>query len=282
MSARPDYRRRRLVLFAGLIVLALATWAVYRSVRGLFEADRQGADVAHVEIESKAVGQTEPVSIVTPAEHAEHPPLLVFLHGRSSDENSTLTDPMFAALAEQGDRAPVVAFPDGGDSSYWHDRSTGDWGKYVVDEVIPRAVEETGADPDRVAIGGISMGGFGAYDIARLNPGEFCAVGGHSPAIWATAGETAEGAFDSADDFAAHDIVTAASGDPGGLDGPRLWLDRGDSDPFVPGDDAFSAALENSGVGIETHGWSGGHEGDYWNAHWSDYMRFYAKALADC
>ena len=282
MIAHPDYRRRRLALLAGIVVVALAAFATLHFVRGLFEADRRGTDVTHIEFDSKAVGQSERVAVVTPAEHADHPPLLVFLHGRSGDEDATLVDPMFAALAEQGDRAPVVAFPDGGDSSYWHDRGTGDWGKYVVDEVIPRAVDETGADPERVAIGGISMGGFGAFDIARLNPGEFCAVGGHSAAIWATAGETAEGAFDSAEDFAAHDVVTAAGSDPAGLDGPRLWLDRGDSDPFVAGDDAFAAALEGSGIGIETHGWKGGHEGDYWNAHWSDYMRFYARALADC
>ena len=25
-------------------------------------------------------------------------------------------------------RAPIVAFPDGGGDSYWHDRADGDWG----------------------------------------------------------------------------------------------------------------------------------------------------------
>jgi len=28
--------------------------------------------------------------------------------------------------------------------------------------------------------------------------------------------------------------------------------------------------------------WPGGHEGDYWNAHWPAYARFYARALASC
>jgi S-formylglutathione hydrolase FrmB len=54
----------------------------------------------------------------------------------------------------------------------------------VLDEVIPKALTVLHADPRRVAIGGISMGGFGAYDLARLDPGRFCAVGGHSAAIW--------------------------------------------------------------------------------------------------
>ena len=38
-------------------------------------------------------------------------------------------------------------------------RRSGDWARYVLDEVIPAAVKRFGADPDRVAIGGISMGG---------------------------------------------------------------------------------------------------------------------------
>ncbi len=82
---------------------------------------------------------------------------------------------MFDGLAGLGRRTPIVALPDGGDSSCWHDRGSGAWGRYVVDEVIPEVVAATGADPHRVAIGGISMGGFGAFDIARLNPGRFYA-----------------------------------------------------------------------------------------------------------
>ena len=95
-------------------------------------------------------------------------------------------------------------------------------------------VERFGADPRRVAIGGISMGGFGAYDIARLNPGRFCAVAGHSPALWRTGGETAPGAFDDAEDFARHDVVGAARANPARSASTRLWLDAGDAGPVPP------------------------------------------------
>jgi S-formylglutathione hydrolase FrmB len=263
------------VLGVGLAIWTLATDEGY-------DADPQGAEVTRLSVDSDAIGASQPVSVVIPAGGGEGRPLLVFLHGRGDDEQSYLVEPMFEALHGLGDRAPVVAFPDGGDSSYWHDRSSGEWARYVIDEVIPEAVEASGADADRVAIGGISMGGFGAFDLARLNPGEFCAVGGHSPAIWATAGETAAGAFDDADDFAGHDLVTAAATDPAGLDGPELWLDAGDADPFLPGDDAFVAGLEASGLTIERHTWPGGHDGEYWNAHWDEYLDFYAEALAAC
>ena len=195
----------------------------------------------------------------------------MFLHGRGGDEESNLTDEFYASLAELGGRAPAVVFPDGGEDSYWHDRRDGDWGRYVVGEVIPRALRESGADPDRVAIGGISMGGFGAYDIARLHPRRFCAVGGHSPAIWTEAGSTAPGAFDDAEDFARHDVVAAARA--GSFRPEHLWLDRGDEDPFIPGDAALAQALA-----VEARSYPGGHDRDYWDAHWDDYLRFYARA----
>ena len=70
--------------------------------------------------------------------------------------------------------------------------------------------------------------------------------------------------------------------DPAGLEGPELWLDTGDSDPFVPGDEALTEALGAAGIEVEHHRWAGGHDGTYWNEHWSDYLAFYGNALGDC
>jgi enterochelin esterase-like enzyme len=249
---------------------------------GCGDAPPAGLKVEDLTVASRAVQQDMAVKVVVPEGGAAGRPLLVFLHGRGGDEGSYLHDPLLHAIGALGDRAPVVAFPDGAEDKYWHDRDSGDWGRYVTAEVIPQVAERFGTDRDRVAIGGISMGGFGAFDLARLNPGAFCAAGGHSPAIWATAAESAAGAFDDAEDFAAHDLVTAAGSDPAGLAGPELWLDAGDEDPFLPGDDAFAAALAGSGIEIEEHRWPGGHEGEYWNEHWDEYLRFYADALERC
>ena len=54
--------------------------------------------------------------------------LLVFLHGRSSGPASNLRQPLFDALHDLAGRAPDVLLADGGDHSYWHDRSDGMWG----------------------------------------------------------------------------------------------------------------------------------------------------------
>ena len=231
--------------------------------------DEHGADVESYEIDSEAVGRELDQRLVMPEDPSGA--LLVFLHGRGGNEESELHDEFYEALADLGDDAPAVAFPYGGFDSWWHNRDSGDWGRYVVDEVIPRALEESGADPKRVAIGGISMGGFGAYDIARLHPKRFCAVGGHSPGIWTKAPQTALGAFDDAEDFERHDLVAAARA--GRFRPKHFWLDIGNSDPFRPGATALAQA-----VGATAHLYPGTHNWDYWDAHWPQYLRFYANA----
>lgn len=256
-------------------------WRIVKSAVG---PDRRGAAVEHLTIDSKAVGQKLPTTVVVPAgAGSQQRPLLVFLHGRGADQDSELNDQFYAALAKLGDRAPIMAFPYGGESSYWHDRADGDWARYVTGEVIPAVAKDTGADSKHVAVGGISMGGFGAFDLALHNPGRFCAVGGHSPAIWQTGTETAAGAFDDAADFANNDVVGSAQSNADPFTGQPDWIDAGASDPFQAGDQAFVKELQTAGADVTVKlTRPGGHDGDYWNAHWDEYLRFYARALANC
>jgi enterochelin esterase-like enzyme len=219
-----------------------------------------GARILHLTIDSRFVHGTMPLTLVTPASGGAHRPLLVFLHGLHSlgyDNNSQLTDQMFAALHGLGPRAPDIAFPYG-DDSYWVNTPGAAWSSYVLEEVIPKALKVLHADPRRVAIGGISMGGIGAYAIASLDPGRFCAVGGHSAAI------------DPGTDGSLGNLKLYGHA--------QLWLDVGAQDPsFVAGDTQLANALH-----LHLHVWPGGHDLGYWNAHWNDYLRFYAQALATC
>ncbi len=239
----------------------------------------------HLTIDSAAVGEELGVNVVVPKQAPQRGErsLLVFLHGRGGSDGTFVgNEAMFDGLAKLGSRAPVVAFPDGGDHGYWHDRAEGDWGRYVMQEVIPTVSARFGVDPHRIGIGGISMGGFGAYDLALAHPRRFCAVGGHSPALWFAAGETAPGAFDGAADFRRNDVVGTVRREPHPFAGMRVWNDYGDADPFRPYDEGFVRALRADKVDLSAHSWPGGHNNSYWNAHWAAYLRFYAKALAHC
>jgi len=289
LRRRPISRRRiilrRLFAFGALCLAAGLVYAVLEATV-FATADRHGAQVTHLTIDSRDVGQSLGVEVVVPAADVDHTrgkPLLVFLHGHGGSETSyTEDEAFFRALASLGRRAPVVAFPDGGEDSYWHNREGGRWGSYVTGEVIPTVVRRFHLDPRRVAIGGISMGGFGAYDIALDHPGRFCAVGGHSPALWLEGGATAPGAFDDAEDFERNDVIGTVRDDPGAFGPIPIWNDYGDEDPFLIGDVAFDEALEAGGADLTEHEWHGGHEQSYWDRHWRSYLGFYATALAEC
>ncbi|MCB0876250.1 MAG: alpha/beta hydrolase-fold protein [Solirubrobacterales bacterium] len=266
------------LLVIGVALFVQRTWLSDDSARDTF-----GAKVKKIDVESKLLDRTMPTRVVVPRRApGKHRGLLVFLHGRGEDERSYLVDPMFEALADLRDRAPVVAFPYGGQSSYWHNRESGQWAAYVLSELIPKLIRRFDIAPRKIAIGGISMGGFGAFDIARLSPRRFCAVGGHSPAIWESASETADGAFDDAADFERNDIIAAAELTPSPYRSTRLWIDAGDDDPFLQGDKAFEDALTASGLDPVIRNGPGGHDSDYWNGNWRAYLGFYARALNNC
>lgn len=239
-----------------------------------------GSTVVEYSIESRLVHRATRQAAVVPTPRKRRP-LLVLLHGRGTDPRSWTREPMSTVLDELGADAPVVVSVDGGDHSYFHDRVDGDWGRYVVEEVIPDAVERFHADGSRVAIGGHSMGGYGALSIALDRPGTFCAVGGHEPAIWRSGGESAPGAFDDASDFERHDVIAAASKERA-FGATKVWIDYGDDDPFVPGDRAFIDALRAHGADPTVTTWPGDHSMRYVRRHLRPIMQFYADALRSC
>src|SRR4051794_1392377 len=244
--------------------------------------DRHGATVRHFTVKSRLVGRPLHEVGVIPAGGGKRP-LVVFLHGRGLKPESLLSDEFYSGLARLGPRAPIVVALDGGDHSYWHDRRGGRWGSYVLREAIPAAVRELGADGSRVAIGGISMGGYGAFELAReARRGRFCAVGGPSPAFWLSAGQTAPGAFDDAADFARHDVYRYVRTHSHPYGSTPLWIDRGTRDPFRPYDASIVRELKARGALLQSHVWPGAHTGSYWRAHTAGYLRFYADALAGC
>ncbi len=235
-------------------------------------------------IGSGAAGMDRDVSVIEPegSPAAGRRPLLVFLHGAGGSDESYLENAaIHRGLARLGARAPLLAFPDGGDN-WWHDRESGDWGRYVVREVIPAVIRRYGTDPRRVAIGGISMGGFGAYHLGLLYPRRFCAVGGHSAGLWLDPSEEFPGAFDDEADYEDNDVLDAVREDPGGFGATPVWNDYGDEDWFVPGNTAFVDTLEAGDANLTARVWPGGHDSAYWDRHWPAYLRFYADSLASC
>lgn len=254
-------------LVIGVSYLAVRDWRRgYRTTRG--------ATVVHFTLSSSLTHRDLHEILVVPAGGGRGRELLVFLHGRSSSPDSNLRQPLFDSLHDLGRRAPNVLLADGGDHSYWHDRGDGKWGTSVLREAIPAALLRSQADARRVAIGGISMGGFGALDLARLAGERFCAVGAHSPALWFRGGDTPAGAFDDAEDFARNDLIRLAHSRV--LYKTPIWIDVGRDDPFVRADTSLARELRSHGARLRFAIHSGGHSG--WSSRMPEYLRFYASA----
>jgi enterochelin esterase-like enzyme len=231
--------------------------------------------VTNFALQSKLLGQTLYEVLVTPAGGGKGRPLLVFLHGYGAAPSDMLSPAFIAALRRLGDRAPVVFLPEGADG-WWHNRAEGPWGTYVLREAIPAALARSHADRKRVAIGGISMGGFGALDLGRIEPKRFCAVGGHSPAVLVNNSQNVFGGFDNAADFARHDLIRLAR-KRSPYDAP-VWIDVGNQDDLRPAATALAHELKADGADVTFHVWPGSHDGTYWDAHFAQYVRFYTDA----
>jgi len=256
----------------GVLALVLCSCACGSSQPKVIAAPK----LTNFVVQSKLMGRQMYEVLATPAGGGKGRPLLVFLHGYGAAP-SDMADPAFmSALGKLGKRAPVVVFPEG-DTGYWHDRAGQPWGSYVLHEVIPAALRRSGADPNRVAIGGISMGGFGALDLGRLASGRFCAVGGHSPGLFFRYSvDQLDGTFDGPRDFARHDLIRLAR-DRSPYRAP-VWIDVGTSDYLRPAATALARELKDDGADVTFHVWSGSHNGQYWDAHFARYLQFYADS----
>jgi enterochelin esterase-like enzyme len=261
---RPGRSVRRRLAVVAIALVAVAGFIVVRDLRRGYRST-DGAKITAFTLHSPLTRRELHEILVTPRRHTRV--LLVLLHGRSSAPSSFLNQTFFDSLASLDGRAPMVLLLDGGDHSYWHDRADGKWGSMVLREAIPAGMRRTRAA--RVAIGGISMGGFGALAIGT--GGRFCAVGAQSAALWFHAGDSAAGAFDDAEDFARNGALVAH---PARYRMP-VWIDVGASDPFHDADVAYAREVH-----AQLHVWPGGHTGAYWRAHMRQYLGFFASACA--
>lgn len=188
-------------------------------------------------------------------------PVVVALHGRGGDHTTGLRKlelvEALDALVAEGGTPFALATVAGGDHSYFHRRADGtDAGAMIRDELVPGFTQH-GVDLGRVGLCGWSMGGYGALLLAGKGEMAVRAVAVASPALFTSAGSTPAGAFDSAEDFAEHDVY----GHPEWLRGVPVRIDCGEEDPFYAASRDFAARLDPP---AETGFGPGKHEAAYW------------------
>lgn len=201
-------------------------------------------------------------------------PYVILLHGQAATELQWDTIGADEAL-DQGIRLGVVGpailvMPYTGTiANREPQQDEPSYENVILDELVP-AIERdfcTWSERNHRAIGGISRGGFWAYSIALRHPDIFGIVGGHS-AVFDT--ENAPPTINPLDLALNSSFIQQAN--------LRMYLDNAASDPAGQGLELFSSRLSSRGI---PHNYvihpTGDHSEDYWSAHVSEYVSFYAK-----
>ena len=218
-------------------------------------------------------------------------PTAYLLHGGGGD---IMEWPSYGAF-DQADRLMgeqiippyIIVLPDGG-QEYWvdhvTDRRTGangeKWGTYTAKEVVPTidARYRTIPNASARAIGGLSMGGHGAIQLALNFPGIWTIVGAHSPSLRPEGDAPTYLGRGAA--FAARDPYQLIAAKSDIARTMTWWIDSGDVDPWRVQAQAISAELTSLGITNEWQPYAGDHSAAYWSAHVADYLAFYAGAFS--
>ncbi|MGE5114834.1 MAG: alpha/beta hydrolase [Acidobacteriaceae bacterium] len=231
--------------------------------------------------QSAALGRPMRYRILLPKRYfdsSRYYPVLYLLHGYSGDYQnwSTLTD-----LVKYAERVPIIiVMPDAGNS--WYVDSAGvpqdKFEEYIVHDLVAEVETKWRAlrSPNGRAIAGLSMGGYGAVNLALKHPDMFAVAVSLSGALNAALPELEQRAdlraslqqtFGAANSKtrAQNDVYQlAAKADPGKL--PYFDIDCGNDDvTFLGPNRRFAAALTRSKIVFEYHEYPGDHNWQYWD-----------------
>jgi enterochelin esterase-like enzyme len=276
-----------LALLCSSIVTLLIYSAMLARAVAVAAEDTAGGDLGQLAtFYSPALDRTMNYWVYLPPDYAgsdRRYPVLYMLHGRDAGSDQWKSFGLFRQaerLIRSGTIAPLIVVTPQGDFGYWMNHVDGGprWGDYVTTDLIGHVDAAYRTIPDRAhrAIGGLSMGGHGAIQLALNHPTLFAAVGGHSPVFRTQA--QAFPFFGTGAEYRARDPVSLVRDHPEKLSF-ALWLDMGASDPWIESTAAFHQLLVANKI---PHSWDtgpGGHEASYWERHIPAYLRWYDAAL---
>jgi len=212
-------------------------------------------------------------------------PVLYMLHGLGGSQRSWQNDGLFQTatdLIQSGEISPMIIVTPEGERGYWIDQANNGpkYGSYVSKDLVATIDGNYRTIPMRKdrAIGGMSMGGHGALQLAMNNPDEFGVVGAHSVALRDQA--QAFSFFGDKQYFEAHDPKSLCLKNPGAASRFVIWIDIGTKDSWFDAASAFHAQLQSENLPHLWHVYAGGHDDAYWTSHAADYLRFYNQAFA--
>ncbi|MBV9581600.1 MAG: OpgC domain-containing protein [Chloroflexi bacterium] len=210
-------------------------------------------------------------------------PVLYMLHGeggRSEWIGNGLIGKADAGIVSGQLPAMIIVLPQG-DLGYWvnHQNNGPRWGDYLTKDLVQLVdtTYPTLTTPKYRAIGGMSMGGYGALYNGFTQPALFGIVGAHAPSL-RDGNDKSLSFLPRGSAFDAWDPVNLAGTAPG-IEGLRIWIDTSDGDPWKNRAQDLHNRLVQRHIPDEWHTFSGTHGGSYWSDHTQQYLDFYGRAF---
>lgn len=197
-------------------------------------------------------------------------PLLTLLHGSNSDDgqwdrlgfNEKLDESILAGTAP-----PMIMVSLFGENIANQNEFNGVTYDNILIDFLAQMNERYRTD-GRQAIGGISRGGFWAYQIGMRFPEQFVAIGGHSAFF---------DRYHAPPEYNPLDLALTLPSDTH----LKIWLDRGTEDYAADGIDRMHVSLDSVNVPHEFKLYQGGEHNELsWVRFIDDYVAFYASAFA--
>ena len=239
--------------------------------------------VLTVEFRSEALVKSTSIKVVFNQNAAPPYPTYYLLHGLSDDASAWTRRTSIERYAEN--YPFMIIMPDGG-RSWYCDSPVGQYETYIVKELVPLIdrLFPTRKQAKYRAIGGLSMGGYGALKLGLKYPRVFGSIAAHSSAV-----AFAHWAGDDTDitevpiiareiDLEANDPFALALKIPAQAR-PQLYFDCGRSDFLHKENEQFDAFLRKNNFPHTYRRYNGAHDWSYWDIHIQDAMSFHAKAM---
>ncbi|KRM30570.1 esterase [Agrilactobacillus composti DSM 18527 = JCM 14202] len=254
---------------------------VVASTKGQTTAQEDSAITAHT-FWSPSLKRDWHYAVYTPEQYdpTKRYPVIFLLHGMDGDytnfyklvDSKTLLDTATA----QYQQPAIVVFADS-DNSFYVDGPQEAMATAISQDLY-QEIDQQYAISDNVsahAIGGISMGGYGAVNLTFQNPQQFHYAFGISPAVWyqvpasvksrVSAFNDASGAWSDANWVA--QFPTGKINQTVQKAQPQVYLESAQGDTTVPVGDVqrFAQELQNQQIKTQLHiDPAGGHDVPYW------------------
>ena len=222
-----------------------------------------------INFSSDALSGAATFSIILPDPDRVGPgpyPVLLQLHGRSDDHRAWLEKSMLWGYVEP---LPLIVVMPSGHNFWWSNLYPERGVRYedlLVQDLWEHVQAMYPARPGRWAIGGLSMGGFGAIRLGLKYPEKFCSIYAHSSAI--PDQDTLANWFAGATPTVLSDLDCYAWAEQRTVaDLPRLGFDCGTEDHLIKQNRAFHSHLEALGLPHVYAEYPGGHTWPYWDLH---------------